>query len=502
MRNFYFRPVAALLATVAILPAFAADSKSFVVDGLSYTAVSDSTAMIIFDKSYEELTSVIVPQSINYDGKTYAVTQLDDDCFNRCEKIKTVTLPSTIAEMGKSAFSGCYALESVNLGDTRITEIPSACFSACRKLQSITIPATVTSIYRNPFVQNLELKSINVEEGNPSFKSIEGVLFSISGKTLQAYPCGKATTYVVPEGTDSIGGEAFNTDQVLASLTLAASVSFIGSSAFLYCDQMTSLVIPEESRLREIGMSAFSSCKKLTGHLALPETLTTISSNAFMKTSITGVTIQPGVTSIGTNAFSACVNLSKLEIKGETLTSIGDGAFADAGITELVIPNSVIKVGMTAFSGCKRMAKMTIGTGLGVIQLRVFDKCSALKEVVCLNPEPPVCQITDRYPLFPAAVFSSAVLKVPSGSVDAYKTADSWKNFTTIEADNSGIKTVGSADDPIRICSDGIMTDASYVEIHTISGQTVYKGDGGHIALYAKGIYVVRADGRTYKVAF
>lgn len=502
MRNFYFRPVAALLATVAILPAFAADSTSFVVDGLSYTAVSDSTAMIIFDKSYEELTSVIVPQSINYDGKTYAVTQIDASCFNRCEKIKAITLPSTITEIGKSAFSGCYALERVNLEDTRITEMPNACFSACRKLQNITIPATVTSIYRNPFVQNLELKSINVEEGNPSFKSIEGVLFSISGKKLQAYPCGKATAYVVPEGTDSIGDEAFNTDQVLASITLANSVSYIGSSAFLYCDHLTTLVIPEESRLKKIMASAFSSCKILTGHLSLPETLTTISSNAFMKTSITGVTIQPGVTSIGTNAFSTCVNLSKLEIKGETLTSIGDGAFADAGITELVIPNSVTKVGMTAFSGCKRMAKMTIGTGLEVIQLRTFDNCNALKEIVCLNPTPPVCQETAKYPLFSETVISSTVLKVPAGSVDAYKAADVWKNFKTIETDNSGIKTVGAADDSVRICSDGILTDASYVEIYTISGQTVYKGKGGHISLPVKGIYVVRADGRTYKVAF
>lgn len=502
MRNFYFRPVAALLATVAILPAFAADSKSFVVDGLYFTPVSDSTAMIIYDESYDELTSVIVPQSVSHDGKTYAVTQLDDGCFNRCEKIKTVTLPSTVTEIGQTAFSGCYALESVNLGDTRITEIPYACFSACRKLQSITIPATVTSIYRNPFGQNLELKSIDVAEGNRSFKSIEGVLFTISGKTLQAYPCGKATAYVVPEGTDSIGAEAFNTDQVLASLTLAASVSFIGSSAFLYCDQMTSLVIPEGSRLREIGMSAFSSCKKLTGHLALPESLTTLWANAFQRTSFTGVTIPAEVTSIGNNAFYACTKLSRLEIKGENLISIGNGAFDSTAITELVIPNSVTQIGMTAFNDCISLKKLTIGLGLKEIQLRVFDKCSALKEVVCLNPVPPVCQITDRYPLFPAAVFSSAVLKVPSGSVDAYKTADSWKNFTTIEADNSGIKTVGSADDPIRICSDGIMTDASYVEIHTISGQTVYKGDGGHIALYAKGIYVVRADGRTYKVAF
>lgn len=502
MRNFYFRPVAALLATVAILPAFAADSKSFVVDGLSYTAVSDSTAMITFDNSYEELTSVIVPQSINYDGKTYIVTQIDASCFQRCEKIKTITLPSTIIEIGKSAFSGCYALESVNLEDTRITEMPRSGFSACRKLQSITIPATLTSMYRNPFVQNLELKSINVEEGNPSFKSIEGVLFTISGKTLQAYPCGKTTAYVVPEGTDSIGAEAFNTNQVLASLTLANSVSYIGMSAFLYCDHLTTLIIPEESRLKKIMSGAFSTCKILTGHITFPESLTTLSSKAFQNTSITGVTIKPGLTSIATNAFYNCVNLSKLEIQGETLTSIGNAAFESAAITELVIPNSVTEVGMTAFSGCKSLSKLTLGSGLGEIQLRTFENCNALKEIVCLNPTPPVCQESEKYPLFSETVFSSTVLKVPAGSVDAYKAADVWKNFKTIETDNSGIKTVGDADDSIRICSDGILTDAAYVEIYNVSGQTVHKGTGGHILLPAKGIYVVCADGRTYKVAF
>lgn len=502
MRNFYFRPVAALLATVAILPAFAADSKSFVVDGLSYIAVSESTAMVTSDDSYEELTSVTVPSSVTYGGKTYTVTKIDAGCFQMCGEIKTITLPSSIIEIGSTAFAGCYALESINLENTCITKVSESCFSACRKLKSITIPATVTSIYRNPFVQNLELKSINVEEGNPSFKSIEGVLFTISGKTLQAYPCGKATSYVVPEGTDSIGAEAFNTDQVLASVTLANSVSYIGMSAFLYCDHLTTLIIPEKSRLKKILSGAFSNCKILTGHLTLPESLTDLFGNAFQRTSITGVTIKPGLESIPINAFNSCVKLSKLEIQGETLTSIGEGAFEDTAITELVIPSSVTKIGMRAFSGCKVMSKLTLGSGLGEIQLRAFDKCNALKEIVCLNPTPPVCQETEKYPCFSETVFSSTVLKVPAGSVDAYKAADVWKNFKTIETDNSGIKTVGAADDFVRICSDGILTDAAYVEIYDISGQTVHKGAGGHILLPAKGIYVVCADGRTYKVAF
>lgn len=490
----------ALLAGSAILTASAADS--FIADGLSFTTTSDSTVMVSYDKTYDEMTSVTVPASVTNEGKTYTVTGVSQGCFQRCEKITAITLPSTITEVAKSSFSGCYALESINLGDTKVTSIPTSCFSACRKLKTITVPATVKTIAKNPFVQNLALKSINVAEGNPAYKSIDGVLFTISGKTLQAYPCGKTTEYTVPEGTDSIGSEAFNTNQVIVSVALAKSVKFIGMSAFLYCDKMTTLTIPEGSQLTKIMGSAFSSCKILTGHLNLPEGFSSLSSNAFNNTSLTEVTIPSTLTDIGNTAFSYCASLTKVNIIGEGLTNIGNSAFASTGLTEFVIPNSVTKLGMTVFDGCKKLQRLTIGSGISNIQIRTFSSCSALKEVTCLNPEPPTCSVSDTYPLFPATVFSSAVLKVPAGSVEAYKAADNWKNFQKVETDNVGIEAVSSYEGAIRTAEGGIMTEGASVEIYTISGQRIYKGNGGYVSLPAKGIYLVRIDGRTHKIVF
>lgn len=63
---------------------------------------------------------------------------------------KNVTIPSSVKEIGVSAFSWCDTLVSVIIPNN-VTRIQSYAFSYCEKLESITIPSSVTSIDRNTF---------------------------------------------------------------------------------------------------------------------------------------------------------------------------------------------------------------------------------------------------------------------------------------------------------------------------------------------------------------
>lgn len=54
------------------------------------------------------------------------------------------------------------------------------------------------------------LKSIEVDSTSQYFKSVDGVLFTLDGKTLIKYPDAKALDeYVVPEGVTEISASAF-----------------------------------------------------------------------------------------------------------------------------------------------------------------------------------------------------------------------------------------------------------------------------------------------------
>ena len=90
--------------------------------------------------------------------------------------------------------------------------------------------------------------------------------------------------------------------------------------------------------------------------------VTSIGEYAFVYcNSLTEVTIPEGVTSIGEWAFEGCSNLTKAIIP-EGVTSIGKGAFLSCrSLTEVTIPKSVTSIGELAFYGCEALATVYYG---------------------------------------------------------------------------------------------------------------------------------------------
>ena len=97
------------------------------------------------------------------------------------------------------------------------------------------------------------------------------------------------------------------------------------------------------------------------------------------------------------------------------------------------------------------------------------------------------------------------VLNVPVGSLEAYKSAGGWKKFKNIqEKDVGGVNSV--KDDAVSITVNGgsIEIDGAgnaSVEVYNLSGQLVYSGIETTVGGLARGIYIVRVSGRTFKVA-
>ena len=87
------------------------------------------------------LTSVTIPSS---------VTEIGPFAFSDCRSLTSVTIPSSITKIGSSTFSGCSGLTSVTIPSS-VTEIGSSAFSYCSGLTSVTIPSSVTKIGDNAF---------------------------------------------------------------------------------------------------------------------------------------------------------------------------------------------------------------------------------------------------------------------------------------------------------------------------------------------------------------
>ena len=84
------------------------------VDGIYYNLNSENmTASVTFeggeDDSYEGeyAGDVVIPETVTFEGLTYSVTRLGDDCFTGCSRLTSVTLPNSVTSLEDDCFSQC-----------------------------------------------------------------------------------------------------------------------------------------------------------------------------------------------------------------------------------------------------------------------------------------------------------------------------------------------------------------------------------------------------------
>ena len=119
-------------------------------------------------------------------------------------------------------------------------------------------------------------------------------------------------------------------------MKIPASVVLIGSRAF-YWTPLNRLEFEENSELRVIGSEAFAYCWNLTS-IDLPNKLETIGELAFIENSYVNVTIPASVIELGGGAFACCYNLTSVNVEaGNTVYHDIDGIVYNLANTEIHI---------------------------------------------------------------------------------------------------------------------------------------------------------------------
>ena len=163
-------------------------------------------------------------------------------------------------------------------------------------VEKITIGKNVKEIGTWAFENNQKLKEFDVDEENEYFCDVDGVLFTKDMKTLLFYPANKDlqkqtktndngeseeiefSTYIIPEGVETICTKAFYKCQKLKSITLPSTVKTIEEKAFFRCSMAENIILPEG--LTFIGKDAFSYCTTFN-QITIPSTVTKIDTYAF-----------------------------------------------------------------------------------------------------------------------------------------------------------------------------------------------------------------------------
>ena len=230
--------------------------------------------------------------NIKADISGFEVVKIKKYAFEGAE-LSTITIPSTIKEIGSSAFGSCLGIETVNyMGDI-----------------NGWVSINFVNALSNPLRNNSAILKIS---GNP-VTSLQDVTVS----EIKKY--------------------AFNGYRHFTELTFSKSITKVGSGVFEYCTNLTCInYLGDIDSWSTIEFSAYKSnplsngaTLKLNGDIVTQTVISVpvISDYAFIGcSSIEEVTFENTVDKIGVLAFAECTNLKKVTISsGETI--FGSNAF-------------------------------------------------------------------------------------------------------------------------------------------------------------------------------
>lgn len=245
---------------------------------------------------------------------------------------------------------------------------------------TLTIPASVVYIDPSAFYDAWEIDEIIVDEDNPYYASVDGMLFDKEKKILITIPKGLHYEVNIPECTEIIYPMAGYGCDFMHAVIIPESVYYIGESAFESCGWLTRAEIKGKldylgdrafaenlsmkkvdlpgGELYYVGKDIFTGCKKLD-EINIPEGCASYSANDFKYTPWYNRNTK--IVMLNNNVLGYNYNNGKLK--------------------ELVIPEGAVAIGREAFKGHSKLSKVEISDTVTIIGRLAFANCPELKEV-------------------------------------------------------------------------------------------------------------------------
>jgi hypothetical protein len=145
-------------------------------------------------------------------GAGCKLSLIEDGAFSKCG-LQSITIPSSLISLGKSAFFGCGCLRTVCFAsDSQLREIGGKAFYTCRLLESIILPASVEIIGAFCFVGCVGLASVFVPVDSKLVR-IEKAAFS---------DCSALHSFFFPSLLEFVGEKCFYCSSCLTTLTFGS----------------------------------------------------------------------------------------------------------------------------------------------------------------------------------------------------------------------------------------------------------------------------------------
>ena len=300
----------------------------------------------------DEVTSVGFGAFLSFSAVTEvklgeAVEFVGDYAFDNCISLRTMNFPSNLKYIGESAFNNIL-LHSDNgfKFPEGMLYIGKYAFHSSFKEGTVTIPASLLVIGKYAFA-NMFVSGFAVDENNPNYASVDGVLYDKGITTLINYPAGKQDKlFTIPDTVTTICEEAIEVNNTLEKIVIPASVSSIEEGSIFWNYALTVIDVDANNNSYKSvdGVLFTKDGKKL---ICYP-----IASDR------TEYTVPQGTERICKYAMSSATNLKEIHTN-EGLLEIGDtGLYFCDNLNKLGLPKSLTSIEAKALALCNSLTEV------------------------------------------------------------------------------------------------------------------------------------------------
>ena len=140
--------ILSIVTILGCLLAISVSAATETIDGITYSLNSGNKASVTNANKSCTLETVIIPDTVvGSDGKTYAVTAINEGAFRDNKSIKYLSLSANITSMGGGCFNGCSNLVFVDFNDNpNNISFGWGVMRGCNSLKAICLPDGIKTI--------------------------------------------------------------------------------------------------------------------------------------------------------------------------------------------------------------------------------------------------------------------------------------------------------------------------------------------------------------------
>lgn len=278
-----------------------------------------------------------------------------------------------------------YTVDGVVGGQIKFNKDTGYVWGLENTVTTANIPSTidgsaVTGIAQNSLYSSNKLTHVTIPAsvttiGQTAFLECKEIV-SITVAQDNPYYCSIDGVLFGADGTELI---LYPAQKVGSSYTIPSTVTTVANLAFDNCTNLTQIIIPDS--VTTLNHGAFRNCTSLT-EINLPNNITELPANLFQHCeSLEAVTIPASVRTIGDYAFFNCMSLSSMIIP-DTVSVLGNSLFTYCeGLESVTLPQSMSSIPTYFFSGCTSLTEVNIPESVTNLNNNAFAGCSSLESI-------------------------------------------------------------------------------------------------------------------------